>query len=189
MNATDHFEDIVSEHYEPLFRYAISLTRSESDGRDLTQQTFFVWAKKGHQLRDVTKVKTWLFTTLHRNYLQVRRRQNRFAGNEWQELVEESTEAAPEFADPVDCSMVLPALAKLDKVYRSAVELFYLDQCSYRDIAAILEVPVGTVKSRIARGIEKLRNILTTSAEREGAPAGGSIVPPAAGNQTLPGES
>ncbi|HWB05215.1 MAG TPA: RNA polymerase sigma factor [Verrucomicrobiales bacterium] len=182
MNAADHFENLVSEHYESLFRYAVSLTRSESDGRDLTQQTFFVWAKKGHQLRDVTKVKTWLFTTLHRNYLQVRRRQNRFAGNEWQELTRES-EAAPELPDPVDCSMVLPALAKLDKVYRSAVELFYLDQCSYRDIAAILEVPVGTVKSRIARGIQKLRRILTASGEADAAPAGGSIVQLPAGNQ------
>ena len=58
MNSADQFEAIVSEHYEPLFRFAMSLTRVESDAWDLTQQTFYIWATKGHQLRDVTKVKT-----------------------------------------------------------------------------------------------------------------------------------
>jgi DNA-directed RNA polymerase specialized sigma subunit, sigma24 homolog len=53
MNSADPFETIVGEHYEPLFRFALSLTRMESDARDLTQQTFYVWATKGHQLRDI----------------------------------------------------------------------------------------------------------------------------------------
>jgi hypothetical protein len=48
----------------------------------------------------------------------------------------------------------------VDEVYRAAVALFYLDDCSYKDIAGILAVPVGTVKSRIARGIVQLRGIL-----------------------------
>jgi RNA polymerase sigma-70 factor (ECF subfamily) len=160
MNSTDQFETIVSEHYEPLLRFATNLTRSEFDGRDLTQQTFYVWATKGHQLRDVSRVKTWLFTTLHRNFLQARRRQSRFSGYELEEAPEESPAPAPEFSDHVDSAMLLPALSKLDKVYRTAVELFYLDEYSYKEIAAILEVPVGTVKSRIARGIGKLRHLL-----------------------------
>ena len=58
MNSTELFEAIVSDYYEPLFRFAMSLTRSESDAGDLTQQTFYIWARKGHQLRDVSKVKT-----------------------------------------------------------------------------------------------------------------------------------
>src|SRR2546430_2180512 len=62
MNAADPFEAIVNEHYEPLYRFAMSLTRAESDAGDLTQHTFYIWATKGHQLRDRTKVKTWLFT-------------------------------------------------------------------------------------------------------------------------------
>jgi Sigma-70 region 2 len=66
MNAIDPFEAIVCEHCEALFRFAMSLTREESEARDLTQQTFYTWATKGHQLRDISKVKTWLFTTLHR---------------------------------------------------------------------------------------------------------------------------
>src|SRR5216683_5020849 len=75
---SDDFEQIVSEHYEPLYRFALSLTHAEADACDLTQQTFYVWATKGHQLRDRSKVKTWLFTTLHRAFLESRRRQTRF---------------------------------------------------------------------------------------------------------------
>ena len=55
---------------------------------------------------------------------------------------------------------MLPALARVDETYRAAVSLFYLDDCSYKEIAVILEVPLGTVKSRIARGIAQLREIL-----------------------------
>ena len=62
------FESVVQQYYEPLYKFAFSLTRAEADACDLTQQTFYVWATKGHQLRDESKTKTWLFTTLHRNF-------------------------------------------------------------------------------------------------------------------------
>ena len=58
------FDSLVSLHYASLYRFALSLTRKESDACDLTQQTFYVWASKGHQLEDNSKVKSWLFTTL-----------------------------------------------------------------------------------------------------------------------------
>ena len=78
MAASVDFENLVALHYEPLYRFAFGLSRSEADACDLTQQTFYIWANKGHQLRDVTKVKTWLFTTLHREFLASKRRQVRF---------------------------------------------------------------------------------------------------------------
>jgi RNA polymerase sigma-70 factor (ECF subfamily) len=66
----------------------------------------------------------------------------------------------PVFADHVDASQVLSALAKVDELFQPAVALFYLEDCSYKDIAAILGVPIGTVKSRIARGVAQLRELL-----------------------------
>jgi RNA polymerase sigma-70 factor (ECF subfamily) len=160
MNSTDQFEALVSAHYEALFRFALSLTRMESDARDLTQQTFYIWATKGHQLRDIAKVKTWLFTTLHRAFLESRRRQTRFPHHELGEVEHELPVHSPELANQVDCSQVLPALAKVDEAYQAAVALFYLEDYSYKEIAMILDVPIGTVKSRIARGIVQLREIL-----------------------------
>ena len=55
---------------------------------------------------------------------------------------------------------MLSALARVDDVYQAAVALFYLENRSYKDIATILQVPVGTIKSRIARGIAQLRKFV-----------------------------
>src|SRR5437867_2523557 len=76
------FESLVNTYYRPLYQFALSLTHTEAEASDLTQQTFYIWARKGHQLRDASKVKTWLFTTLHREFLKTRRRQSRFPHQE-----------------------------------------------------------------------------------------------------------
>src|SRR5580765_6886464 len=89
MNSAAEFETIVSEHYEPLFRFAMSLTRSESDAGDLTQQTFYIWARKGHQLRDISKIKTWLFTTLHREFIGGQRRKSKFIDDELEAVADQ----------------------------------------------------------------------------------------------------
>src|SRR5882672_4441650 len=79
MNMVSHeFGELVAEHYNPLYKFAFSLTRAEADASDLTQQTFYIWATKGHQLRERSKAKTWLFTTLYRTFLEGRRRLTRF---------------------------------------------------------------------------------------------------------------
>jgi len=179
MNSADHFESIVCDHYEPLFRFAMSLTRSEADSQDLTQQTFYLWATKGHQLRDHTKAKTWLFTTLHRSFLVARRRQDRFLHHELTEMSEDLPAVPPFGADQIDSSQVLSALAGVDEVYQAALALFYLDDCGYKDIAAILGVPVGTVKSRVARGIAQLRRVLRADESQGNLPANGRSSVPA----------
>src|SRR3954466_10474147 len=77
MPETD-FEKLVELHYKSLYRFAFSLARNESEALDLTQQSFYIYARSGGQLRDKSKVKSWLFTTLHREYLARRRRIVRF---------------------------------------------------------------------------------------------------------------
>ena len=193
MNSTDQFEAIVCEHYEPLFRFAMSLTRSESDAWDLVQQTFYVWATKGHQLRDFSKVKTWLFTTLHRVFLVARRRQIRFPHRALEEVSEQLPTSSPALADQMDSAQVLSALARVDETFQAAVALFYLDNRSYPDIAEVLEVPVGTVKSRISRGIKQLRNILlsgsscvTSRDEDRTSSVAGACEPAAQPEKTVP---
>jgi RNA polymerase sigma-70 factor (ECF subfamily) len=137
------------------------LTRAEAEAQDLTQETFYVWASKGSQLRDRSKVKAWLFTTLHRAFLGTRRRNTRFPHQTLEEVGAEDLPAfSPDFTNAADCPEVLSALAKVDGVYQAAVALFYLEDCSYQEIAEILEVPMGTVKSRISRGILQLRQLL-----------------------------
>jgi len=158
------FEEIVLQHYEPLYRFAFSLARTESDAGDLTQHTFYVWATKGHQLRDRSKVKAWLFTTLHRAFLESRRRQARFPHQSLDEIaLDDLPKTSPASADNFDCSEVRAALAQVDEIFQAAVSLFYLEDYSYREISQILEVPIGTVKSRLSRGIMQLREVLGSS--------------------------
>jgi RNA polymerase sigma-70 factor (ECF subfamily) len=170
MNPADQFEAMVSEHYEPLYKFAMNLTCAESDALDLTQQTFYVWAKKGHQLRDFSKVKSWLFTTLHREFLVARRRKSRFLDHELDEVAAELPDFSPKLADHVDSSEVLSALARVDEAFQPAVALFYLEGRSYKDIAGTLGVPIGTVKSRLARGLAQLRAILLSGELRPSSP-------------------
>jgi len=158
------FESVVASYYEPLYRFAFSLSRSEADACDLTQQTFYVWATKSHQLLDVSKTKTWLFTTLHRAFLQKRRRDCRFPHHELSEMDADLPFTLPVVAVGLDAAQALEALSSIDEVYQGPVALFYLEDCSYKEIADILDVPMGTVKSRLARGLAQLKKLLTTAA-------------------------
>jgi len=154
------FDDLVARYYAPLYQFAYSLTRDESEACDLTQQTFCVWAAKGHQLRDATKVKTWLFTTLHREFLGSRRRQNRFPHVELESATADLPVIAPAGVNRLDAAQLQGALAQLDEIYRAPIALFYLQDYSYNEIAEILGVPLGTVKSRLTRGLSRLYQLL-----------------------------
>ena len=158
------FESLVARYYRSLYKFAFSLTQAEADACDLTQQTFYVWATKGHQLRDVTKVKTWLFTTLHREFLESRRRHSRFPHYELGQVDAELPVVSPARVNELDSARVLQALSQVDDVYQAPVALFYMQECSYKEIAEILDVPMGTVKSRIARGIGQLQKLLSADA-------------------------
>jgi RNA polymerase sigma-70 factor, ECF subfamily len=157
------FETVVATYYEPLYQFAFTLSRSEADACDLTQQTFYIWAAKGHQLRDSSKVKSWLFTTLYRAFLESRRTQSRFPHSELTETDTDLPVILPEGARRLDALQAVEALGQVDEVYRAPVALFYLEDCSYQGIADILKVPIGTVKSRISRGLAQLKLIFAGS--------------------------
>ena len=158
------FEKLVDLYYPALYRFAFSLTRQESEACDLTQETFLIWARKGHQVRDDSKVKSWLFTTLHREYLQKHRRRVRFPEVEVEGVESELPEILPISAARLDRHNILGALAQLDQNFRAAIALFYLEEHSYPEIAEILQIPLGTVKSRVSRGIAQLQVLLTDPA-------------------------
>lgn len=165
------FDSLVACYYEPLYQFAFSLARDEADACDLTQQTFCIWATKGHQLRDASKVKTWLFTTLHREFLGTRRKQTRFPHVELEHAAAELPVVSPTVVNRLDARQVLESLGRLDEIYQAPVALFYLQDCSYNEIAEILGVPLGTVKSRLTRGLGRLHEMLT------GNPAGSQTPP------------
>jgi RNA polymerase sigma factor (sigma-70 family) len=157
------FADLVDAYYEALYRFGYSLTRSPDHAADLVQETFSIWAAKNEQLRDRSKAKTWLFTTLHREFLGQRRKQARFSDEPLDENVEQEASGNEERADrQLDGQRVVELLGEMDEMYQAPLALFYLQQHSYKEIAEILDVPIGTVMSRLSRGKELLRKRMTS---------------------------
>jgi RNA polymerase sigma-70 factor (ECF subfamily) len=161
------FEQLVDRQYAPLYRFALSLSKSESEAADLTQQTFFLWASKGHQLRDRSKAKSWLFTTLYREFLGRRRREVRFPKVQLDDVREDEMSVLPS-VNALDSRSVLQALDDVEEPFRAPLTLFYLEQFSYQEIADVLEVPTGTVMSRLSRGKAQLRQRLLSREEALG---------------------
>ena len=155
------FAELVDAHYQALFRFGMSLTHNVDRASDLVQETFCIWAAKNAQLRDRSKAKTWLFTTLHREFLNQRRRAARFSDEPLDEAKAEAVLAPDDDAErQMDGQRAMELLVSLEEAYRAPLALFYLQQHSYKEIAEILDIPIGTVMSRLSRAREKLRALM-----------------------------
>jgi RNA polymerase sigma-70 factor (ECF subfamily) len=161
MSVDPEFENLVKLYYRDLYRFGFNLTGSEADACDLTQETFYIWANKGHQLKNPANVKAWLFTTLHREFLKIRRRQKRFAHEPINEGAQNLPHVSADVVDRIDSQTMLNVLDKIDDAYRAPLVLYYVEDLSYNQIAEVLEIPLGTVQSRIARAKIKLFQLLT----------------------------
>ena len=146
-------EAVVVEFYAPLYRFALSLAGGVAPACDLTPETVYRWLKHGTELRDPTKVKSWLFTTLYREFLRDNRRTLRFPYQELEEVEAELPSTEPADMEKLDGKLVMQALQKVDENYRAPLSLFYLESCSYARIAETLDIPIGTVMSRLSREI------------------------------------
>jgi RNA polymerase sigma-70 factor (ECF subfamily) len=170
---TPDFQLLVDRHYAALYRFGLSLSGSGDAASDLVQQTYYLWAERGHQLRDPAKAKSWLFTTLYREYLSTYRRNARHPQVELEEAVHELPMIEPEVLDEIDGATVVHSLTEVDEVFRAPLTLFYLEDLSYKEIADVLNVPIGTVMSRLSRGKEQLRKLLLDARGR----TAGKVVP------------
>src|ERR1700761_3753179 len=169
------FTELVDRYYPMLYRFALSLARNEADAGDLTQHTFSVWATKGHLLRDTSKVKSWLFTTLYREFISNRRREMRWPKEEISTVENELPCAAPETVDRMETGQVMDVLRSIDETFRAPLVLFYLQEHSYEEISQILDIPIGTVMSRLSRGKQKLQQALVSRQAQD--EAGTKIIP------------
>ena len=161
MGVTDQeFEQVVQGHYADVFRFALSLTKREAEACDLTQESFYLLGSKGRQVEDATKLKSWLFTTCYREFLRDERHRVRFPHVELSLVEDALPDATPERVHEMDADVLMATLEQVDEIYRVPVMLFYLQGQAYKEIASILDVPIGTVMSRLARGKEQLRVLL-----------------------------
>lgn len=141
----------------------MSLTRTEDAAADLVQETFATWAEKSGQLRDSAKAKAWLFTTLHRLFLAAHRRIVKFPEIEIQEGIPDFPVVEADYVSRLDAQTAVDLLAQVDEQYRAVVALFYIEDYSYVEISEVLGIPLGTVKSRLARGLAQLKDLVLHS--------------------------
>jgi RNA polymerase sigma-70 factor (ECF subfamily) len=172
-------QQLVEAFYEPLFRYAFRLSGTSADAEDLTQEAFCKAQLRLHQLRDPDRAKAWLFSILRNAYLHRLR-----AEAQQREVSLDGVNglAGPEPDPPPDIepARLQAALDELPEQFRTPVILFYFEAFSYREIAEQMEVPIGTIMSRLARAKAYLRTRLQPRASggtRSGKPAENGLVP------------
>jgi RNA polymerase sigma-70 factor (ECF subfamily) len=185
------FEEQALDLVDALYATALRLSRNPADAEDLVQETYMKAFRSAHQFEPDTNLKAWLFTILHNTFLNSRRR----AGKEplvESEIVERaeatgSSEAVSPEQLLLSASLDVDLKAALDAIpeaFRQAVWLRDVEEFSYAEIARMLQVPIGTVMSRISRGRRLLYERLVGRSERfrrmelAGRPLGGGRVAP-----------
>ncbi|MBY0523495.1 MAG: RNA polymerase sigma factor [Gemmataceae bacterium] len=152
-------QQLVEEFYLPLYRYAYRLAGSSGDAEDLTQEAFCKAQLQMTQLRDPKRAKAWLFSILRNAYLH-RARSQRLHRQVPLDSVGDLPEPLPDPLPEVEPERLQQALNELDEVFRTPVILYYFEDFSYRDIAEQMDLPIGTVMSRLARAKAYLRTRL-----------------------------
>jgi RNA polymerase sigma-70 factor (ECF subfamily) len=166
------FDREVLQHLDSLYGYALHLSHSSEDAADLVQDTYARAFRSFRQYTLGTNAKAWLFAILRNTFLNQRRSVRRRPPEihcDWIDELEAGESVEPDSRGPDPYRKFLNdllredisrALAELPEDFRSAVVLCDVEGFSYSEIAEILEVPVGTVRSRIHRGRSRLRSLL-----------------------------
>ena len=186
------FENLALKHIDPLYSAALRLTKNERDAEDLVQDTFLRAYRFFDKFERGTNIKAWLFkiltNTFINRYRRVVKERNIVEGSERDAVHErfisrEASDSAanPEawFFDRLLSDDVLQAVDSLPIDFRLVVILADLQEFSYKETAEILDVPVGTVMSRLYRGRRLLQKSLAKYAVLSGviqAPAAGASI-------------
>ena len=167
----DDFSRLLEAEIPRLRRYARALTRNLTAADDLVQNALVRAVAKQHLWQPGTDLRAWLFTILHNQHV-----------NDVRRSVREGTsvqidDTAPLFAVEANAMDVLQlrdleaALGKLAAEQRQVILLVGLEGMSYEEVAAVLGIPIGTVRSRLSRGRDQLRKLMGMDAEPASAAA------------------
>lgn len=156
-------------------RYARLLTRDSADADDLTQETFLRAFKAWESFRPGSDCRKWLFTICRNLYLRERQRAERFVATDDADAELKATremyfrvreQGCKDLFDRIDLAPALDeAVQMLQPEYREVVVLIDIEDCSYADAAAALNVPIGTIRSRLFRARRLLQQTLMKHAE------------------------
>jgi RNA polymerase sigma-70 factor (ECF subfamily) len=174
------FEDEALPHLDALYTMAIRLARNPDDANDLLQETVLRAYRFFHQFETGTNCRAWMLTILFNNfrngYRKYSREQPASSAEEFDRKVEgESLRTDPAGSNPEALlsghgmeGEVEAALGGLPAEFREAILLVDVEELSYQEVLGVLDIPIGTVKSRVSRGRAILRDVLTNFAKERG---------------------
>ncbi len=174
--------DVIRQHHATIYRYAYRLAGCSADADDVCQQTFLIAHQRLSQVRHVDRVDRWLMAVARSCFLKSKRVRRGALACDLEfdmALVPEPPVAGQE----IDRELLASALADLAEDFRVVLLMFYFEELSYAEISAQLEVPIGTVMSRLSRAKSHLRNKIVA------AECGAAVANGLSRNPTQPGVS
>jgi len=152
--------ELIDAHYEMLYRYAYRLSGNAADSEDLVQEAFGKAMTRMDQLRNPDLVKPWLYRILRNIYLHRVRDEKRHRVIPLESAGELAAKQDSE-VPMIEPERLQAALDELEESFRSPLILYYFEGFSYREIAEQMDLPIGTVMSRLARAKSYLRTKLS----------------------------
>ena len=183
MNTNDQFTSDAMQYAPQLFSTALRMTRSRSDAEDLVQETYIKGWRSFHTFQEGTNLRAWLFRIMTNTYINKYNAQKRKGTEVELDDVEElflykrlgsidqsqlSSSAEDQMLDLFTDDEVKNALESLPEDFRIPVLLSDVDGFSYKEIAEMLEIPIGTVMSRLHRGRKAMQKMLYEYARDKG---------------------
>ncbi len=174
------FDEEALPHLDAVYRFALRLSGSPDRAEDLVQETFLRAYRSWGQYTRGTAAKSWLFTICRNVFLRKQERGKRHDQIVEENIVREGASVNPvwtavksvdpegEFFHSIVDDRVVEAIGDLPEEYRTAVVLSDIEGLPYAEIAELMEVPVGTVKSRLFRGRRQLQEVLYEYALEQG---------------------
>ena len=180
----DEFETMTTEIARPLFATALRLTRNRDDAEDLVQEALYRGFRSLHTFQKGSRFRAWMFRILHNVFInRIRREQLAPSATDPTELTPADHEhpipdirsigELPEVADRHFDERVKAAMDELPETFRVPMVLFSLGAMSDQEIADTLDIPIGTVMSRLHRARRHLRTALADYAREHGLEPGG----------------
>jgi RNA polymerase sigma-70 factor (ECF subfamily) len=162
---TEECKEIICQNYREIYRFALYLTEEQAAAEDLTQETFIAAWTKADTYKAKSTVKTWLHRIAYHKFIDSKREQNR--QNSFLARYEENRADNSDCPDPFQKVMVNDESRVLYKAMRRLKEpdyicvlLHYIQGLSFRQVAAILDKPAGSVKWQINQALKNLRTFL-----------------------------
>ncbi len=163
------FENEAMPFSADLFRVAMFLKRDRDAAEDLVQETMMQALKSFHRYEKGTNCKAWLTTIMyHTHYKQLRKQTNLHLVADTEEKIAETVQFEAPIPQHLTDEDVLQAIKKVPETFREIVLLCDVEGFAYKEIASLLDVPIGTVMSRLHRGRKVLRGELAVYARNYG---------------------